>query len=121
MISEYLNQLEAHLKSLDIFADYSFSYKIDQDAGTLKIWINATFQRDSRFDGFEFVVFTKDSLQKDKYRYNFIFNNLIVRWDNAPHHSEIKTFPHHLHIDSRVLESQEPTLEYVFSYIKKYL
>lgn len=72
--------------------DYSFSYKIDQDAGTLKIWINATFQGDSRFDGFEFVVFTKDTLQKDKYRYNFIFNDHIVRWDNAPHHSEIKTF-----------------------------
>ena len=79
MIIEYLNKLEEHLKDTDIFADYSFSYKIDQDAGTLRIWINATFQGDSRFDGFEFVVFTKDSLQKDKYRYNFILDDLIVR------------------------------------------
>ena len=23
--------------------------------------------------------------------------NLIVRWDNAPHHSKIATFPHHKH------------------------
>ncbi|WP_455463959.1 toxin-antitoxin system TumE family protein [Candidatus Hodarchaeum mangrovi] len=121
MINKYLNQLETHLKSIDIFADYSFSYKIDQDAGTLKIWINATFQGDSRFDGFEFVVFTKDSFHKNKYRYNFIVNNRVVRWDNAPHHSDIKTFPHHLHIDSKVFNSQEPTLEYVLRYIKKFL
>ncbi|MHA1976592.1 MAG: hypothetical protein ACW98I_06830 [Candidatus Hodarchaeales archaeon] len=59
MIIEYLNKLEEHLKSIDIFADYSFSYKIDQDAGTL--------------------------------------------------------------FDSRVLESQEPTLDYVLRYIKKFL
>ncbi|MFX0135655.1 MAG: hypothetical protein ACFFDN_18570 [Candidatus Hodarchaeota archaeon] len=49
MIIKYLNQLETHLEHIDIFMDYSFSYKIDQDAGTLKIWINATFQGGSRF------------------------------------------------------------------------
>lgn len=75
------------------------------------------FSRRFQIYGVEFLVFTKDSLQKDKYRYNFIVNDLIVRWDNSPHHSDIRTFPHHLHIDSRVLESQEPTLEYVLRYI----
>ena len=111
MIIEYLNKLEDHLKGIDIFADDSPSNKIDQDAGTLKIWINATFQGVSRSDGFEFLVFRKDSLQKDKYRYNFIVNDRIVRWDNAPH----------LHIDSKVVESQEPTLKYALRYIKKFL
>ncbi|MFX0173454.1 MAG: hypothetical protein ACFE9L_16300 [Candidatus Hodarchaeota archaeon] len=43
MINEYLNELEELLKSIDIFVDYSFNYKLDEDAGTLKIWINATF------------------------------------------------------------------------------
>ncbi len=43
-------------------------------------------------DFFEFIVFTKDSLQKDKYRYNFIVSDLIVRQDNAPHHSDIKAW-----------------------------
>ncbi|MFX1424773.1 MAG: DUF6516 family protein [Promethearchaeota archaeon] len=80
-----------------------------------------TFSGNSRFNGFEFVVFTKNSLQKNKYRYNFIVNDRIVRWDNAPHHSDIKTFLHHPHIDSSVLKSQEPTLKYVLRYIKKFL
>lgn len=28
---------------------------------------------------------------------------LIKRWDNAPHHPEIDTFPHHLHEGDRVV------------------
>ena len=66
-------------------------------------------------------MFTKDSIQKDKYRYNFIADERIVRWDNAPHQLDIKTFPHHLHIDSRLIEFQKPTLEYVIGYIMKFL
>ncbi|MFX0173455.1 MAG: DUF6516 family protein [Candidatus Hodarchaeota archaeon] len=71
--------------------------------------------------GFEFVVSKADSPVKDKYSYYFIIDDKIIRWDNAPHHPKIKTFPHHLHIDSKVSESQEPTLKYVLNYIKKFL
>ncbi len=34
---------------------------------------------------------------------------LIKRWDNAPHHREIETFPHHLHEREDVNPSKEPT------------
>ena len=30
---------------------------------------------------------------------------LIRRWDNTPHHKEIKTYPHHLHVGDEILES----------------
>lgn len=120
-MNKYLNELEALLQDIDIFVDYSVTYKLDEDAGTLKIWINATFQGGTKFSGFEFLVSTLDSPVKNKYRYNFIISDKVIRWDNAPHHPAIKTFPHHLHIDSKVLESQEPTLKYVLNYIKKFL
>ena len=121
MISEYISQLEALLKNIEIFVDYSFTYKIDEDAGTSKIWIQAGFQGGGRFEGFEFIVFSKDSLLKSKYRYNFVIKSQIIRWDNAPHHKNLKTFPHHLHLDSKVLDSLEPNLEYVLEYLKKFL
>ena len=120
-MNKYIDQLETHLKSIEIFVDYSFRYKIDEDAGIIQIWIHAGFQGGSRFDGFEFLVISKNLLQKRKYRYNFVIENRIIRWDNAPHHTEVKTFPHHLHIDSKVLESHEPTIESVLNYIKKFL
>jgi len=66
LIDKYLNQLEAHLKRIDIFTDYSFSYKIDQDAGTLKIWINATFQGNSRFDGSEIAGLVELNVSPEK-------------------------------------------------------
>jgi hypothetical protein len=35
---------------------------------------------------------------------------LIFRYDNAPHHREVGTFPHHKHEQDQVSASQEPTL-----------
>jgi hypothetical protein len=34
---------------------------------------------------------------------------LITRWDNAPHHPEIETFPHHVHEGEYIKPSEEPT------------
>lgn len=38
-------------------------------------------------------------------------NELIQRWDNSPHHREIETFPHHTHLDNKILASKEIILE----------
>jgi hypothetical protein len=38
-------------------------------------------------------------------------SELIIRWDNAPHHKQIKTYPHHKHINENVLESREVTID----------
>ena len=35
---------------------------------------------------------------------------MIFRYDNVPHHKEIKTFPHHKHLQDKVVESQEINL-----------
>ncbi len=31
------------------------------------------------------------------YSYQLFTDHALVRWDNAPHYPEIKTFPHHYH------------------------
>ena len=38
-------------------------------------------------------------------------NRLIIRWDNAPHHRYIKTFPHHKHLPDKIEESVPMTLD----------
>ena len=45
--------------------------------------------------------------------------NLIIRWDNAPHHKNIKTFPHHIHINNEILESKDFSLSQIIDYIEK--
>lgn len=42
------------------------------------------------------------------YRFHYMDRNrdLICRWDSAPHHKEISSFPYHLHTKKRVEESR---------------
>lgn len=53
--------------------------------------------------------------EKTKYRYQYMDreNNLLFRYDNAPHHQNIRTFPHHKHTSDEVREHFEPTLDEV--------
>lgn len=46
----------------------------------------------------EYVV-TGPDLIRPKYRYHLQSSNdkLVTRWDNAPHHPSVPTFPHHRH------------------------
>jgi len=56
-----------------------------------------------------------------KYSYHWQNNRgiLKIRWDNAPHWPEIKTFPHHKHINNNIEESHEIDIESVLEHIKK--
>lgn len=44
--------------------------------------------------------------------------HLIKRWDNAPHHCELASFPDHLHDGGKVIKSKPMTLSKVLLAIK---
>ncbi len=46
-------------------------------------------------------------------------NRTIVRWDNSPHYPQIRTFPHHVHKRTRILQSHEMNVEEVLSELEK--
>ncbi len=52
-----------------------------------------------------------------KFHYQTAAEQLIFRYDNAPHHPEIATFPHHKHIGEDVLAAQPPDLTDVLAEI----
>ena len=49
------------------------------------------------------------SKKEAEYRFQFMDKNknLLFRWDSAPHHKEIATFPYHMHTKKGVKESQK--------------
>lgn len=51
----------------------------------------------------EYVV-TEPEVKRLKYRFHLQSsdNRMIARWDNAPHHPEVKTHPDHAHIGQRI-------------------
>lgn len=70
------------------------------------------------------TLFIREYLSKDEYNYSFHWQrengDLLIRWDNSPHHDNIKTSPHHRHLsDGQVLESYEISVEKVLDFIKK--
>lgn len=55
-------------------------------------------------------------------RYSFhVFqgDQMIIRWDNAPHHPDVDTFPHHKHVGRRIESSEEMNLERVLAQLEK--
>ena len=47
-----------------------------------------------------------------KYSYTLLRNDeVILRYDNAPHHPEIPTHPHHKHVKGSITPLQEPMIE----------
>jgi hypothetical protein len=46
-------------------------------------------------------------------------SRLIFRYENARHHPEISTFPHHKHMFNRIEESEEPDIACILSEIER--
>jgi hypothetical protein len=61
------------------------------------------------------VLFVREALIANRAKYSYHWQNksgkLICRWDNAPHHPEIETFPHHKHEGGKMCPSEEVTLD----------
>ena len=49
------------------------------------------------------------SKKEVEYRFQFMDKNkeMVNRWDSAPHHKEIATFPYHMHTKKGVKESKK--------------
>jgi len=70
-------------------------------------------------DGSSFRIWEKrfkSSLQRYSYYWLDALDNQIIGWDNAPHHPEIETFPHHKHMDGKPLPSKDKLID-AFQYI----
>lgn len=75
--------------------------------------LKTTFTDNSILDMREYV---DDRLRKLSYSYNYLSptNKVIFRYDNAPHHKEIKTYPRHKHMaNGKVEESEEKEINQV--------
>jgi len=69
------------------------------------------------------VLFVREYVDEIERAYSFHWldynNELIMRWDNAPHHRDLETFPHHKHTIDGVFENLEIDLSDVLEEIRK--
>ena len=68
------------------------------------------------------VLHAREFLSSKERNYAFHWmdknKNLLVRWDNAPYHPKINSFPHHKHENEKITESHEISLEEVIKFIE---
>lgn len=72
----------------------------------------------------EFIDLTKEKFKDDySYQYQKEDRSLIFRYDNALHHPELKSFPHHKHQSSEenVIECQEPNFDSVLQEVEMFI
>ncbi len=98
-----------------IIADMSLEFF---EASPYEGFIRGTIVFDSgyRLSIFEYVVVEGCRAERLKYRYHLVDDSgrLVFRYDNAPHHRGLPTFPHHKHLpDGRVVASNPPSLREV--------
>lgn len=122
MIGEYFGQLEELLGSFPLVVSVETeTERVDLDRGYVKGTV--TFADDPELHLFEYVVIEESRLEREDYRYHYQTSEgaLIRRWDTAPHHRDVATFPYHLHVGDDVQSSEPMTPEAVLGEIARLL
>lgn len=97
--SDHINEIKSLLVALPFVTDFEM---LREET----LWHDGLYRlRAKLVDGSELQMFERFRLDDDGAavvgKYSFHWQKadgmLLKRWDNAPHHSEIPSFPHHVH------------------------
>ncbi len=118
-IKEYFDHILLFLKGNRNVALVRVIKRIIPRRGGGYLRLRITFIDKSQLEIREYV---DDTLRKLSYSYNYISpeNAFLFRFDNAPHHKEINTYPHHKHTaNGEVEESEEKEIHQIKKEIDK--
>lgn len=114
-LRDYYSKIESLLNEFSLITHFTVDFEEITDCiGYIKGKLE--LMNGSVLYFFEFVEIQNNVpvLVKYKYQWQSPEGNLLKRWDNAPHHREINTFPDHVHEPDGVFPSPTMNLELVF-------
>jgi hypothetical protein len=119
-ITEYFSKLETSLRRHPsiVRVDEPQAYFISDEAnGLLKCRVH--FWDDSFLDIYEVVSVELGYPVRISYLYAYFrVSGPVFRYDNAPHHPHIATFPHHKHLfPEQIVPTDQPTLSQILAEI----
>lgn len=103
MIDRYLAEVQATLKALRPLIAHE-TLAVERPEGIPLAYLKG---RITFIDGSQLAIAEIVSPSMTVYRFHYMdrHDRLISRWDSAPHHRYLKTFPFHLHSAESVMES----------------
>ena len=108
MTIRYFNKIKNKVGKLEWLTErVIIDTEYDEDADVGIIGGSITFKDGSIFHFKEVLLG-----ESRHYRFHYMDerNNLIFRWDTAPHYRDLKTFPYHVHLPDGIKESKQVTL-----------
>lgn len=119
MIEDYFTEIESMLIASPIVLRFKSSKeKISEDRG----WIKGSviFTNGTQMHLFEYVKIDDSAcIIKYKYHWQEKGGKLIKRWDNAPHHKELETYPDHLHLGESLHPHENMNLKRVLDILEE--
>ena len=111
LIEEYFQKIEAAIAS----CPYIFESRVLKDKRSLYIGViqGEIYLIDESVLYFIEFVNVKEKTERYKYSYHYQdkYEKILFRYDMAPHHNEVETFPHHKHVSSeKVIKASAPSL-----------
>lgn len=111
VITEYVKNIENYLNEIP----FRLSTKIEvENRGDVALYLKGeiVFIDGSELHIKEYFI-AIPTLSKLAYSYHYQDKNkkLVFRFDNAEHHSEVKTYPNHKHLKDTVLSSKGVSLK----------
>ena len=111
LLSEYLNKVEAGVLKLENVYVERYEEEIIVN-NRINLRIRIRFKTGYLLELNEAVIVEATTLTRLYYRYHFQDdkNNLIFRYDNAPHFPGFINFPHHKHLPDEVTDISETSI-----------
>ena len=110
-ISKYLSDIEKALRRLEnayveCYEEEILSYS------RVNLRIRVRFLNNLLLEINEAIIIEAGEIRHLGYRYHFQGpqNNLLFRYDNTPHFPNLASFPHHKHLESGVIASDQPSV-----------
>lgn len=99
-LTSYLSHLKECLRGWKYTEAISIrSQWVNENAGTGFIHAQVKMTDGGLLEIAEFFALEANTITVENYKFHWQDSqgHLIKRWDNAPHHPEVESFPHHLH------------------------
>ncbi|MBU4225990.1 MAG: hypothetical protein KKC71_09240 [Chloroflexi bacterium] len=119
MLDVHTATIETAIRGCAVVATYSLN-TVQLSPRTGYVEGEVAFVDGSRLIFFEFLRQAATGLDRENYRYHFMdaSSQLLFRYDNAPHHPGMATFPHHKHVPGGVTDSLAPKFAEVLAEVE---
>ena len=119
MIRRFVENLEKSIVSNPVVLSSNIQKHLGPTNNTVYVKGSIIFIDSSVLDIAIFANKTSTVISIEKYRFQYMDKQgqMLFRYDNAPHHPELSSFPEHKHVGDRTISLPQPDLKNIFNEI----